>query len=435
MDFIREKTKEKPMSKKRFFAKIGIAVLCGVVFSLTVVIVLLFCKPLLEEHNGQSIAESDTEAVGDTERMEGTESQDSTESSDGAENVEGTDQTTQDTQIEAGLVIPPNFSLSISDYQTLLDELYQIGNEANRSIVAVFAMSDEDSNWADNPFEAEGQSSGVIVEEDANYLYILTEKKVLSNGGRVHVAFVDNTGAEAKLLKYDGNTGLAILTVEKRRLNTSTQSEIAVALWGSSYEMTNGAVVIALGSPLGTNYSILTGNITSIQNEIATQDKNYSVFTTDIVASENASGVLVNTKGEIIAVVMQSFSGSQDISTLTAVEVDELKSLIEILSNGKDVPYMGVYVSTVTKEISKEYDIPIGVYIKDVEADSPAMHAGLQSGDVIVKINGEKVSSDEKFSDIISQLIIGTTCEITVKRQTGSAYYDVTCMVEISVLQ
>ena len=199
--------------------------------------------------------------------------------------------------------------------------------------------------------------------------------------------------------------------------------------------MTNGSIVIALGCPLGTSYSILTGNITSVQNEIATQDKNYSVFTTDIVASENASGVLINTRGEVVGIVMQSFSGSQDMSTLTAVEMDELKVLIETLCNRKDVPYMGVYLSTVTKEISKEYDIPVGIYIKDVASESPAVQAGLQSGDVIVKMNGELVSTDNEVSDKISQFIPGTTCEVMVKRQNGNKYYSVTCIVEIGVLK
>ena len=132
---------------------------------------------------------------------------------------------------------------------------------------------------------------------------------------------------------------------------------------------------------------------------------------------------------------MQSFSGSQDISTLTAIAVDELNAIIELLINGKDVPYAGLYVSTVTEDISKDYEIPMGVYIKEVAADSPAMHAGMQSGDVIVAINGEAIITDIDYSDKITRLIPGTTCEITVKRQNGDEYYDVTCIVEIGVMQ
>lgn len=418
MDFIREKTKEKPINKRKLLLKIGSAALCGLVFSVVVIIMLFIFMPMIQSTVPLETEETELE----TEQLTQTEETERVES-------------TENTEEQSSMVIPPDFSLSISDYQTLQDELYGVGNEVNKSIVTVAAISGESDDWAENPFEAEGQSSGVIVSEDDNYLYILTEKKVLSDADHIRVSFVDNTGADATLLKYDGNTGIAILTVEKRQLSRDTESVITVASLGSSHEMSNGSIVIALGSPLGTNYSILTGNITSIQNEIATQDKNYSVFTTDIVASETASGVLVNANGEIIGVVMQSFSGSQDINTLTAVQVDELKDVIDIMIDGKDVPYMGLYISTVTEDISKDYEIPIGVYIKDVAADSPAMYAGLQSGDVIVEINGESVVTDILYSDKMSQLIPGTTCEIMVKRQNGNEYYDLPYVVEIGVLK
>ncbi len=413
MSFIREHIKEKPINKKRIFINIGVAALCGLVFAIVVCVILVLFVPAFKEH---IIAENESSQM---KIQNQTEAQTETESTEEEDNE---------------IVIPPNLNLSISDYQTLQDELYKIGNEVNKSIVAVTGVA-SDTEWLENAFETEGQGSGVIVAEDENYLYILTEKKIISEATRIRVSFVDGASADATLLKADENTDIAILTVAKRQLNSSTKKLIAIVTLGNSTEVTNGAIVIALGSPLGTNYSILTGNITSVQNEIVTQDKNYSVFTTDIVGSETGSGILINTKGEIVGVVMQSFSGSQDVGTLTAVAIDELREIIELLINGKDVPYVGLYISTVTEDISKNYEIPMGVYIKEIAAGSPAMHAGLQSGDVIVAINGEAVASDIEYSDKISQLIPGTSCEITVQRQSGDEYYEVTYEVEIGVLE
>lgn len=413
MSFIREHIKEKPINKKRIFINIGVAALCGLVFAIVVCVILVLFVPAFKEH---IIAENESSQM---KIQNQTEAQTETESTEEEDNE---------------IVIPPNLNLSISDYQTLQDELYKIGNEVNKSIVAVTGVA-SDTEWLENAFETEGQGSGVIVAEDENYLYILTEKKIISEATRIRVSFVDGASADATLLKADENTDIAILTVAKRQLNSSTKKSIAIVTLGNSTEVTNGAIVIALGSPLGTNYSILTGNITSVQNEIVTQDKNYSVFTTDIVGSETGSGILINTKGEIVGVVMQSFSGSQDVGTLTAVAIDELREIIELLINGKDVPYVGLYISTVTEDISKNYEIPMGVYIKEIAAGSPAMHAGLQSGDVIVAINGEAVALDIEYSDKISQLIPGTSCEITVQRQSGDEYYEVTYEVEIGVLE
>lgn len=409
MEFIREKIKEKPISKRRLAMNIGIAALCGLAFALVVCLVLIIAVPMIKDSWETSGSEVETESQGGHE----------TEMTENNQNA---------------IVLPPDLNLSISDYQTLQDELYQIGNRANKSIVTVTKMESE-NDWMTNDYETEGQGSGVIVSEDNNYVYILTERKIIADATHIRVSFVDGTGAEATMLKYDGNTGIAILTVEKRQLKSETQRAIAVAKVGSTNPVNNGALVIALGSPLGTNYSILTGNITSVENEVMTKDKNYSVFTTDIVASENGSGVLINTNGEVIGMVIQAFSGSQDVSTLTAVAVTEISGIIDNLKNGKDVPYVGLYISTVTDDISEDYDIPKGVFIKEVVTDSPAMKAGLQSGDVITHINGEAISTDVEFSEKISQLIPGTSCEISVKRQNGNEYYDVTCVVTIGVLE
>lgn len=113
-----------------------------------------------------------------------------------------------------------------------------------------------------------------------------------------------------------------------------------------------------MGSPLGSNYSILTGNITATSYSVSTIDANYAVFTTDIVGSKNGSGALLNLKGEVIGLIMQGFGNGSDQNTLTAIAISELKPLIEMLSNNQDIPYIGLEITTVTNTIAKENDIP-----------------------------------------------------------------------------
>lgn len=120
----------------------------------------------------------------------------------------------------------------------------------------------------------------------------------------------------------------------------------------------------------------MTGNITSSAYSISTIDANYDIFTTDIVGSKNGSGALINLNGEVIGIVTQGYSSEGDQNTLTAISISKLKPLIEMLSNNKDIPYIGLEITTVTNTIAKENDIPKGVYIKDVKMDSPAMAAG-----------------------------------------------------------
>ena len=173
-------------------------------------------------------------------------------------------------------------------------------------------------------------------------------------------------------------------------VNDETLHAITVAELGNSLVATQGMMVIAVGSPLGTNYSILTGNITSTTNSISTIDRNYTVFTTDIVGSSQGSGVLINTSGQVIGLVMQAYGNDSGQNTLTAISVSELKSLIEMLSNNEEIPYIGLELTTFTNDIATEYEIPKGAYIKEVRIDSPAMAAGLQKGDVVTKMQGRR---------------------------------------------
>ena len=409
--FVREQIKDKPKNYKRMWVRLGESAACGGVFALAVCLVLLFMLPVLRQEEGSvpdtGAQDSQQASVEETEQ--------------GSEEKEET-QTPEERQ-----------PMTLDDYQQIQTELYAIGNTANKSIVTITGVV-SDTDWFNNSYEREGQGCGTIIGESGGKLWILTEKKTIKDAAKIKVTFVNDAVAEAKLVRYDGNTGLAALTVDLEDLETSTQNAITVMKTAGSNTIHKGSIVIALGSPLGTNYSILTGTITATNNEISTPDNNYSVYTTDIVASENGSGVLINTDGELVGVVMQSYSAAS-ANTLTAVEISELMPVIDLLFADKEVPYFGVHISTVTQHIAQKYDIPKGVYIKKVEIDSPAMDAGLQSGDVIRSVAGQEVASAEQFREVLLQLTPKETYSVTVMRAGTRGYKKITCKLKAGVLQ
>ena len=412
-EFIREQIKNKPVNRKKAAAKVGICAICGVAFALAAAVVFVLAEPAIrkilcpqEEENPDSV----NTYIADTESV------------------------TESKQSDPDVTSQPQESLSIADYQNLQNQLYAIGSQANHSIVTVTSVV-SNTDWFHNSYESEGQGSGVIIQENASEVLILTEQKVITDPSRITVTFIDNTTAGAVMKKYDGNTGIAVLSVARSDISDSTLDTISIAEFGNSNGVTKGSIVIALGSPLGTNYSILTGNVTSTDNEISTIDHNYSIFTTDIVASKSSSGILINVSGQIVGMVMQDYSNSSEENTLIAVSSTELKSMIDMLAEGKDIPYLGMTVTTVTEKIEKEYDIPEGVYIKEAMMDSPAMAAGLQSGDVITKINGEKIASDTAYSSQVMKLTPGDTIPVVVQRQGADGYSEITCEVEVGVLE
>lgn len=429
--FIKEKIKDKPINRKQILQKgmatIGYAVLFGIVSC------LVFCalRPKAESW----FAPQDDQWVGipkdtlaDEENPADTVADSEQETSADAQEPDKEDKK------QKTVYITEKKDMTLDDYQVLQNELYQIGNEVNKSIVTVTGVK-EGVDIFDSPYEATGQASGLIIGNSGKELLILTEYPVIEDVKSIRVTFINNDTQDAALKKYDGNTGIAVLGVPMEKVAKSTMDEIETAVLGNSLNLRQGKIVVALGSPLGTNYSILTGNITSVSNTITTEDRNYTVFTTNIVANAKGNGVLINTNGEVIGLFLKSSNFQKEQNTLTAVSISELKDIIELLSNGVNIPYIGIKGSTVTDAISEEYDIPKGVYIREAVVDSPAMTAGLQTGDVIVEMNKQKVLTMQDYQRALLKLKKGDEVKITANRQNAEGYKKFSCTVEVGVLR
>ena len=416
--FINEKIKEKPVNKKRLLMQAGFIALMAVVFGIIASLVFAYFQPKFESlfyPEEEPVVTIPQDSVAETEQTEETETSEETEAS------------------EEPPVQQPE-ELEIADVQNVQNKLYAVGREANRFVVTVTGVK-SDTDWFNNSYESRGQASGIIIADNGQELLILTERKVISDAQEVYVTFINDVTVEASMKHYDGNTGIAVLSVPKEQVDTDTMNAISVAKLGNSLTTMQGTMVIAVGSPLGTNYSILTGNITSTNNVISTIDNNYTVFTTDIVGSSSGSGVIINVNGEVIGLVMQDYGNEEDQTTLTAISISELKQLIEKLSNNQDIPYIGLGLTTVSAATAKEYDIPKGAYIKEVKMDSPALAAGLQSGDVITEMGGEVVYTVDSYESKLLALEPGDEVEIVVQRQGAEKYEEITCTVQVGVLK
>ena len=423
--FINEKIKEKPVNKKRLLMQAGFIALMAVVFGIIASLVFSYFQPKFESlfyPEEEPVVTIPQDSVAVTELTEETETSEETEASEEPQ-----------APSEEPPVQQPE-ELEIADVQNVQNKLYAVGREANRFVVTVTGVK-SDTDWFNNSYESRGQASGIIIADNGQELLILTERKVISDAQEVYVTFINDVTVEASMKHYDGNTGIAVLSVPKEQVDTDTMNAISVAKLGNSLTTMQGTMVIAVGSPLGTNYSILTGNITSTNNVISTIDNNYTVFTTDIVGSSSGSGVIINVNGEVIGLVMQDYGNEEDQTTLTAISISELKQLIEKLSNNQDIPYIGLELTTVSAATAKEYDIPKGAYIKDVKMDSPALAAGLQSGDVITEMGGEAVYTVDSYESKLLALEPGDEVEIVVQRQGAEKYEEITCTVQVGVLK
>lgn len=414
--FIREKIKDKPLNKKRLAKKAGTAALCGVVFAVAASIVFAIFLPVI---NRQSKKASDGKNNNDVQTA--TQQSGIDDSSD-AYSENGTQSTESGTSSQT-------YQPTLADYQAVQNQLYRVGTSATKFVVGVTGVTDA-TDIFNNSYETEGQGVGVILRDNGKQLIILTEKNVVDKADKLSVTFVNDMMADAALVKYDSNTGIAIISVDKSLLDDTTIRAIAVAELGNSNIVSRGASVIALEA----NYAILTGLVTSTTNELSAQDNNYSVLTTDIASNKLQSGILINTDGQVIGLSLQDFNPAEENNTLTAVSISDLSPVIEKLESGADVPYIGITCTTVTEKIANRYNIPKGVYIKQVTMDSPAFVSGLQSGDVIVAVNNTEVSNVSAYNTQLMKQKPEDTCNLKVKRKGSNGYTEITCQVKIGVM-
>lgn len=423
-EFVKEKIKERPLNKKKLLRRTMITASMAALFGLVACLTFLLLEPLISNWLYPEEAPKAVEFPEDTEEML-------------PEDMLMTDEPETDIPLteDEKLDITMNWEPGVEDYRMMYDKLYDTAKEASKSIVTVTGVT-SDVDWFDDTFENKGRTSGVIVADNGREYFIVTDSAAVEDVESINATFADGTQAAAELKKTDSVTGLAVITVKVSQLPQTTRDNIAVALLGSSNTANLvGTPVMALGSPLGTSQSVLYGAVTSAGTSLNMVDSAYKLLTTDMYASKNASGVLVNMQGKVIGIVNMRHNKEDMENLLSAIGISELKKTIEMLSNAKDRIYLGIYGTDVTAEVRNTLHVPVGAYVTSIEMDSPAMQVGIQSGDVIVRMNDTEIPSYREYITALNKLTPDSPVTLTVKRQGADGYREMEIEVTPTVLQ
>ena len=325
--------------------------------------------------------------------------------------------------------------LDVSDYQTLYSNLYKMVQEVSKSLVTVIGIT-SDTDWMNNSYENEGQNAGLIVADNGRELLILTEKEIVDQSEELNVVFCDNTQVQAELKQADSTVGLAVISVLLTDIPDATRETILPArLASSSNSGLLATPVVALGRPLGRANSVVYGMITSADSTLNLADGNYQLLTTDMYGSTYASGILTNLSGQVLGIICQENSAEDTPNLITAYGISGLKNLIEKLSNGQPSSSLGIFGTDVPQEIQETQGVPAGAYVTGIVMDSPAMIAGIQSGDVIVQMGTEPIDSFSDYTSTLMGLLPDTEVTLTVMRQVQNEYQEMTVDVLLNTLE
>lgn len=419
-ELIRETIKTRPINRKKLFRRTVITAAMAVIFGVLACITFLVLEPvfsnLLSPKEEQPVPEvveiplEEDEVLPQDMILE------------------------EETPSQSPIIIKEvgDTTSSIERYSRLYTEMYDISRNVKRSIVTVTGVN-EDTDWFNNTYERKGQTTGMIVANNSIEQLILTDYATISNSENIRVTYFNDLTVEATIKGSDKNTGLAIVAVKNSILPSTLLDEKIIANLGSSRSSSLlGLPIIAVGRPLGNIDSIEYGMITSKSSVLNMVDNNYELMTTDLHGNASSTGVIYNLSSEVVGIIYQK--GPADSSIISVLGISDIKKTIERMSNGKPRAYLGVIGTDVTAYAASQ-GIPQGAYVTSVEMNSPALKAGIQSGDVITQVDSYEISTYSNFTEAITVHEPEEEASITVRRYGVDGYRDVTITVVLDELR
>ena len=295
-------------------------------------------------------------------------------------------------------------------------------DEATKAVVGVSRLQ-RTNIW--EPDQEAGTGSGIIYKNENDKAYVVTNHHVVAGAEDVQVTLSNEEKVPAKVLGSDELADLAVLEINGSNIDT-------VAKLGTSEEIQVGETVVAIGNPLGMEFSnSLTKGIISGLNRSVPVDTNgdrQPDWVTEVIQTDaainpgNSGGALVNLDGEVIGINSMKIAQNAVEGIGFAIPIDTAKPIMEQLETEGKVarPYIGISVASIEEvplQYRKNIDIPEnfdgGVVIANVEQGSPAAKANLQQYDILTKINGEKIESLIDLRKLLySEAKVGETIEI-----------------------
>ncbi|MEZ3435855.1 MAG: S1C family serine protease [Lachnospiraceae bacterium] len=343
----------------------------------------------------------------------------------------------QDENAETGPVqeeTQENSAPDAESYRQMLQSLRDIARVSGKCVVEITGLTGEEEE-AQEPGASKDSISGIIVADNGQELLILGKRCPVKDVKSILVTFAGGDGYEAVVKAYDANLGLAVYAVPRDVISDETWTKIDEAVLGNSNLVNTGDTVIVLGKPFGYANAYNYGLISSDAMNINLSDGQYELIYTDVSGSGSGSGVIVNVRGEVIGIVDQTLLEEDSRNLIAGYSISDIKEIIELLSNGGSVPYIGIYGVDVSEDM-KEQGLPQGVYVKEVEADSPAMTAGIQNGDIITSVDGGEIIDVMGYHNILMGKDLGNRVVLKGSRQgTGGEYVDIDFTVTIGSKQ
>ena len=336
-----------------------------------------------------------------------------------------------------------------------------VAKTAMPSVVAITSVSIQEIQsffGIYHDYASTGSGSGILVGENDRELLIATNYHVVEGAATLNVFFygdevikqsggyveggqIDLTGAVTANIKgTDEDHDLAVISVEKALVPERTMEQIRIARLGNSEDLVVGEQVVAIGNALGYGQTVTSGWISALNRSISRSDGTIAnlIQTDAAINPGNSGGALLNMRGEVIGINSAKYASSQVEGTGFAIPISTASPILENLMTKKTrnetVPedkaaYLGVQLQDLSQEAVFLYNLPTGAFVSQVTEGGPADLAGILPRDIILRLDGVKVSGKDDLIDMLSYYESGETVKVALFRYQNGRYGEQTVEV------
>ena len=417
-DFISEKIVRPAPSRKQVGTRMATAACAGVIFGVVSAVCFVLTRPILEQLSAgnrpttsaisipKDELESPVEAI-ENERVAETET----------EPVEEMVQTALE-----------KYRYTVDDLNSMLNSLRGKAQTADKSVVVVHSVQ-QNTDWFDNPVETTGLYAGMIIAKTSQELLVLTPEAAVEQADSIKVTLGNGNDVSGHMKQKDAISGQAIVSISVQDISATQLRDLEPIPLGNSYQVQQGDLIAAVGSPAGGVHSMDYGFVSYVVRSNPMVDQHCRMLYSNILADAGKGTFLVNTNGELVGWAQESDSPEASDRVTEVFGISDYKGVLEKLSNGQAVPCIGIVGQEVT-DVQVENGLPAGIYVMNAVTDKPAYNAGIQNGDILTELAGEPVTSMKEYQAALDKMTCGQVVHVTVARNGRDTYteleFDVT---------
>jgi len=336
--------------------------------------------------------------------------------------------------------VPETSAASNNGSTTAVSTVTDVSSIAEKAMPSLVAINDtmtvEQNNFFGMPqtYQAQSSGSGIIVGQNDTELLIATNNHVVSGATDMKVTFTDSTQVAAAVKGTDSATDLAIIAVKLSDIPSDTMSKIKVATLGNSDNVKVGQQVIAIGNALGYGQSLTVGYISALDREITDENgiQHTYIQTDTAINPGNSGGALLDLNGNVIGINAAKNASTEVEGMGFAIPISKAQEILNNLMTKKTREavdesaqgYLGIQGTNIDANASKEYGMPVGIYVYKIVEGGAAANSDLKEKDIITKFDGQSVTNMEELKQMLTYYEGGSTVSLTVQSLVNGSYVE-----------